>query len=338
MARVLVIRLSALGDVAITIPVLYSVAKRYPEDDFVIVTKFPFHKIFLNKPDNLRTVAFDPLTQHDGIFGVWKLTQEINSIDKVADLHDVIRTKIIRNIYHLKQKKTIAMIDKGRKEKKELTRKKNKVLKPIATSIERYQKVFEELGYDSTIDFVSLFDKRDSNPDETRIGIAPFARHLAKTFPPEKMELIISHLSSRKNTKIYLFGGEADAEHLEKWEAMFPNTESIACKMNFKDELTLMNGLDLMISMDSANMHLASLVNIPVISIWGATHPYAGFYGFNQEAENCVQSNLDCRPCSIFGDKPCWRKDYACMKEISPEMIIEKVDTLLTSKIPNNYV
>ena len=78
-------------------------------------------------------------------------------------------------------------------------------------------------------------------------------------------------------------------------------------------ELALMSHLDVMVSMDSGNMHLASLINTPVVTIWGATHPLAGFMGWNQSEENAVQVDLPCRPCSVYGNKPCSRKDYACL-------------------------
>lgn len=77
-----------------------------------------------------------------------------------------------------------------------------------------------------------------------------------------------------------------------------------------REELILMSNLDVMVSMDSANMHLASLTGTPVVSVWGATHPYAGFLGCNQKEENAVQVSMPCRPCSIFGNKPCQRGDY----------------------------
>ena len=96
-----------------------------------------------------------------------------------------------------------------------------------------------------------------------------------------------------------------------------------------KEELSLIYQLDVMISMDSANMHLASLVNTPVVSIWGATHPYAGFMGWNQRIDNAVQIDLPCRPCSIYGKKPCYRNDFACMNQITPETIVEKVNHII---------
>jgi ADP-heptose:LPS heptosyltransferase len=74
-------------------------------------------------------------------------------------------------------------------------------------------------------------------------------------------------------------------------------------------------------------MHLASLLGTTVVSVWGATHPYAGFTGWRQSPENIVQIDKPCRPCSVYGNKKCYRDDapYACMKEISPSMIIEKI-------------
>jgi len=85
-----------------------------------------------------------------------------------------------------------------------------------------------------------------------------------------------------------------------------------------------------MISMDSANMHLASLFGVPVVSVWGATHPFAGFMGFGQSPDRAVQiDDLECRPCSVFGNKPCFRGDHACMEWITPERVLEKVGQVL---------
>ena len=87
--------------------------------------------------------------------------------------------------------------------------------------------------------------------------------------------------------------------------------------------------MDTLISMDSANMHLASLFGVPVISVWGATHPFAGFYGWAQPADNAVQIDLYCRPCSVFGNKPCYRGDHACMQQLPEEKIMEKVMNII---------
>lgn len=116
---------------------------------------------------------------------------------------------------------------------------------------------------------------------------------------------------------------------LEEWAQHFPNVISTAGKLTINMELALMSNMDVMLVMDAANMHLASLVNIPVVSIWGATHPCAGFAGWNQSAANIIQIDLPCRPCSLSGEKHCYRKDYACLQGITPEMVIEHINKVI---------
>ncbi|MDE6715288.1 MAG: glycosyltransferase family 9 protein, partial [Muribaculaceae bacterium] len=163
------------------------------------------------------------------------------------------------------------------------------------------------------------------------IAIAPFAKHKGKIYPLEKMEQVVAVLSRRPDVKLFLFGaGDQEREVLGNWATKYPNTVSLAAKRyGFVKELSLLSNCDVMISMDSANMHLASLVALPVVSIWGATHPYCGFIGFGQDESNAVQLNMACRPCSVFGNKPCATHDYYCLNGIRPEMIISAVDRIL---------
>ncbi len=336
MSRVLVIRLSALGDVAMLIPVLYSVAVKYPEDEFVLVTKSPLLEIFERKPVNVSVFPVFTKEQHRGWKGLWRLIKELKTVqpDQVADMHNIIRAYIIRSFFRVNGKKTAA-IDKGKAEKKALTRKHNKQLTPLQTSIERYHHVFTRLGYDFQVDFQTLFDfgERDFSLIEpftgprsgTWVGIAPFAKHQGKIYPPEKMEAVIRSLNSRPHTQIFLFGGKEDTTILEEWASRYPSAICVAGRLSFSTELLLMSYLDVMLTMDSGNMHLASLVGTPVLSVWGATHPYTGFYGYRQQPGNAIQTDLFCRPCSVFGDKPCYRHNYECLHSISPESILQKL-------------
>ncbi|MCF0195305.1 MAG: glycosyltransferase family 9 protein [Bacteroidaceae bacterium] len=163
------------------------------------------------------------------------------------------------------------------------------------------------------------------------IGVAPFAAHDGKIYPLELMREVVRRLAEGGRCDIYLFGGgQKEREVLEEWETEMPRVRSVAGRLGGLDkELELMSTLRLMLSMDSANMHLASLVGTPVISIWGATHPLAGFMGWRQSEANAIQVDLPCRPCSIFGNKPCLRGDYACLRQITPEQIVAKVNDAL---------
>ena len=328
MATTLVIRLSSLGDVAITIPVLYSVAKKYPDDHFLLLTQSAWQSLFVNKPPNLTVFPVYTKGKHKGIKGIIRLLRELSPIIrtkklKVADLHGVLRSFFIDCYFRLKGN-PVAIINKGRKEKRKLVRQNHKIMRPLKTSLDRYREVFEKSGYESSLCFTGLFPEKPEK-EQIRIGIAPFAKHKGKTYPLESMEAVVCRLNELPNMQIILWGSKEEGKLLEHWTEKYRNVTSVAGQMPLHEELFLMNQMDLMVSMDSANMHLASLVNTPVISIWGATHPYAGFYGFNQDESNIIQVELPCRPCSIFGNKPCYRGDYACLKQITPEMIVHKI-------------
>ena len=342
--KVLAIRLSAIGDVAMTVPSIWSVAQNNPNVQVTLVSQ-GFARDIVDQIPGVLFFEVDTKKRHKGIFGLFRLFNDLkrlDSYDAVADLHDVIRSKIIRTLFRLKGVRVVK-IDKGRKEKRELCREKNKRLVELKSTFERYADVFRKLNLEVDNSFDYFFrEARLSNgisidlgyKEGNWIGIAPFAKHKGKIYPLELMEKVLEKLSSIKTNKIILIGGGGqEKELLEGWAKKYPNTISIARKYSIADELQIISNLDVLVCMDSANMHFASLVNTPVVSVWGATHPYAGFYGWKQNPENAVQIDLNCRPCSVYGNKPCFRKDYACLNRITPELVLNKINTLLNQHV-----
>lgn len=334
---ILITRFSAVGDIAMTIPLLYPLAEAYPMHRFILVSRKRFGELFINKPQNLEFKGIEP-DSYKGFTGLRRLYKELKeeyNPDAIADLHDVIRTKLLRLFFTLSNVKT-AHIIKGRSEKRTLTRSGNINKKQLRNTFERYREVFAKLGLPFDSHFVSLLGNKKGDisdfsqllpPKENNkwVGIAPFARHKGKIYPLESMRKVIEHLSNEANIKIICFGNGAEEEQvITNWCNSYKNVISFVGKSNFNGELRLISNLDLMISMDSANMHLASLVNTPVISIWGATSPLAGFLGWNQREEDCIQLPIECRPCSIFGNKPCRYGDYRCF-DITPSEIARKI-------------
>lgn len=335
-SKLLVVRLSAIGDVAMTIPVLWSLSKAYPDTEITFVSQ-KFASNLIKFIPNVNFFEADLKGRHKGFFGIIRLYFDLKKLGNwtaLADLHDVIRTKLLRFLFIFSSTK-ISIIDKGRKEKKDLCRIENKKFHQLDTTVSRYANVFYNLGFEFKVEFDYLFTKASLNGNITPltghkeghwIGIAPFAKHHGKIYPIERLEKVLEKLSSTTGNKIFLLGGGGDEKKsLEIWEQQYPNTISLAGKLSLEDELKVISNLDVLVSMDSANMHFASLVNVPVVSIWGATHPFAGFYGWNQNPQHAVQVDLACRPCSIYGNKPCFRKDYACLKGITPESIVSKI-------------
>ena len=317
---ILVMRFSSLGDVAMTVPVIREFLDQNPNLRITYVSRKKFEPLF-SGIQNLEFFAADLEGKYKGIFGLYQLYRELKpkNFDAIADLHNVLRTKILR-IYFKSEISKTAVLDKSRKERKDLLNKKTrKQLRPMT---ERYADVFRKLGFNLEL---SHELKVSETEKENAIGIAPFAMYEGKMYPPEKMKNVAESIAEN-GFKVYLFSGKEEAKELETWENLNPNIHSVAGKLDLKQELDLIKRLKLMVSMDSANMHLASLVGTKVISIWGNTHPFMGFLGYGQSMENVIQDEtIKERPTSVFGkeNKKMPKLDY--FKNIPEELIIEKI-------------
>jgi len=319
---ILAYRFSAFGDVAMTVPVVTEFLEQNPEVQIVFVTRKNFSDLFEGVPNLIfKGVNID---DYKGFLGLRKLAKELITEFNphyIADLHDVIRTKILNRIFSRKNYR-VAVISKGKDEKEHLTDIWNLEKKPLKKTTERYADVFRDLGFSVELSH----QYRTVSLKKNGIGFAPFAQHEGKMLPIEKSFELAKHLSEKY--RIYFFGGgKHEVETLDKWVSQIPNAENVAGKLSLKEELSKIARLEIMISMDSANMHLASLVGTRCISVWGSTHPYAGFLGYGQSENDVVHiKDLTCRPCSVFGDKKCYRGDWACLHEINIQQVIDKIE------------
>lgn len=345
--HILVIRFSALGDVAMTVPVVYSLAKRYPNVRITMLSQSFARPFFEHMPHNVGFMEADLKNEYHGVKGLNALYRRLmaKNFTAIADLHSVLRSQYLRMRFNIDRFK-VAHIDKHRNLRHQLTTQNGKRLQQLPTSFQNYADVFAALGYPVDVDFKSIYPEGKGNlallPDsfrrkdgETWIGVAPFAAHAGKIYPADMMERVLASLAEKHpESRIFLFGGgKEENETMAKWTERNGNLENASAQLGgIANELILMSHLDVMVSMDSSNMHLASLVGTPVVSVWGATHPFTGFMGWGQSISNAVMIDLPCRPCSIYGNKPCLRGNYPCMTGIGPEMIVDRVELLLHNK------
>ncbi|MCL6461555.1 MAG: glycosyltransferase family 9 protein [Flavobacterium micromati] len=338
-------RLSAMGDVAMTVPVLRAFANEYPQVKITVISR-PFFKPFFDGIPNLTFFVFDEKERHKGFFGLLRLFLDLKErqIDAFADLHNVLRSQIIRNLFALSGKKVAAVV-KGRKERKELTRAENKVFKPLLTMFERHAKVFDELGFPLDLSSRTLganFPQKAALNQEIvsiigenyqkLIGIAPFAQYDSKVYPLDLMQKVIDQLANNNSYTILLFGGgKKEIALLESFSKNKNNVINIAGKIKFQQELQLISNLDVMLSMDSGNAHIAAMMGVKVITLWGATHPFAGFSPFNQPLENALVSDREkypLLPTSVYGNKKVKGYDEV-MRTILPETVVALIQSLL---------
>lgn len=339
--HIAVIRLSAMGDVAMTVPVLRAFATQYPGVRITLISRPFFEPLFAQIP-NVSFFAFDEKVRHKGFLGLLRLYEDLKplAIDAFADLHNVLRSKILRALFRWNGKKTAA-VDKGRVEKKALTRLENKIFTPLLPMVERHANVFAALGYPIDLSQPSFPIPQALDQEVVRltgekkcqwIGIAPFAQYESKVYPLDLMQKVIKELAQNDNYKIFLFGGgKKEIEVLEAMAADHENTLNTAGKFNFKEELQLISHLDVMLSMDSGNAHLAALFGVKVITLWGGTHPFIGFMPFNQPIENTLISDrikFPKLPTSVYGNKKVVGYENA-MRTIAPETVVEKIKRIL---------
>jgi len=333
----LVIRTSSMGDVILTLPLLRAFSASYPGEEMVFVTKKPFDSFVTDIP-GVRVFLSDHHGRHRGIPGVFRVYRDIRKkydITAVADLHDVLRSKLLRFLFRLRGCR-VASIDKGRWEKRQLT--KGRATGPLKHTTERYSDVFARAGFPvksvpgpwlkPSAAGLEKCAPRIRESHGRLIGVAPLAKHKLKMWPTEMMVTMLNMLAAKTECTIFLFGSPDEAEMISEIASGVPGSEAMAGRIGLEEEIALISGLDLMIAMDSSNMHLAAMLGVNTLSIWGATHPWAGFSAWGMPEDNQIQipvADLTCRPCTVYGKGECRRGDIACLNWLTPEKVLAKV-------------
>lgn len=344
MKKILIFRFSAMGDVALLVPVIKSFVSAYPDVQVTIVTRPKFGPMFFDM-ERVNVFPADVDNTYTGVLGMRDLFGKLlrkGPYDVVIDMHDHIRTIVLRSLFRIFGSRVV-VFNKGRKEKKMLTQAQNKTLIQLPHAVERYRQAFELAGYpfkmvtgpylalsESIQNASEWFGYKKAASDSVWIGIAPFAMHKTKIWPLENYPLLMQKLIDQFPVKFFLFGGgEKEIRYFDSLKEKFPtHTEVIAGQLKLRQEISLMKHLDLMLCVDSSNMHMAALSGVPVLSIWGGTHPAVGFGPYGADANSILQidqAELPCRPCSVYGKEKCLRDDFACLTQLTPDLVAKSM-------------
>lgn len=337
---ILVVRSSAMGDVAMAVPVLRAFEKNYGKVRVIMLTNARFKPMF----ESILNVAVYPIDlngKHKGVRGIFKLYKELKAkyqIDAIIDLHDKLYSKLLCSFFKLSNTYSFK-IDKGRVQKKNLTAQNHKQLVQLKKTVDRYADVFEKAAYPIRMNAKAQIEKETIShviqnilpENQFAIALAPFASFDGKTMPLQLIDSTVKLITEKYPTlTVFLLGGSLEEKIItDNLHAKYTNCISLVREISLKDEIKLLGNVKVVVSMDSGAMHLASIVGTPVISIFGATHPFAGFLGYNQSMDDVVQLNMTCRPCSVYGNKECMFKHLNCLNNISADMIVDKLDKYL---------
>lgn len=325
--HLLVMRNSAMGDVAMLPHALRALRTAYPALRITVATQPMFRPFFFGL--EVEFLDVDTRGAQHSLRGMWRLAAEARrrGVDAVADVHGVLRSKAFRFAMRL-HGIPVAHIRKGRCEKQSVIRRGGDRSEPLRHTVLRYCDVFRELGF-RIADPVPAAHAEHTNPLGEKqgvwIGFAPFSAHKGKTYPEPLARELIRMLAERYDRIFIHSGGKKEAAFAQEMECMHPNVTALWGKVRFAAEIDLIAHLDCVVTMDSLVMHLASLVATPVVSVWGATHPALGFLGYGADPRGVLQAEMACRPCSVYGAKLCRYGDYRCLWAVTPQMIAQRV-------------
>lgn len=331
--HILIARFSAMGDVIMSLFAVSALRKTYPDLKITVATKKKFARFYQEIPD----IGILTLDAEGSLKSLLEIAGKAvhSGVNLVADIHNSLRGKILRLYLGLHGART-ASFRKCRRERAAI-KGKGRTAVPLRHNVLRFCDVFAALGY--PVPEPSQTRMRRPVPEVFGvksgrwIGYAPFASRQMKIYPDRQSRELV-RLMTEEFDRVLIFSGPGrEQEFAREMERLYGNVTGVFGRTDIWGELALMSELDAIVTMDSSSMHLASLAGTPLVSVWGATHPAAGFMGYGYDIErNCIQLDLDCRPCSIFGEGKCRYGDYRCLTGITPDAIMRKVRQVCSSE------
>ena len=287
---------------------------------------------------NVAFMAADIQNANSGFRGLFKLYIQLIKLefDDVVDLHNTFRSKFLSVLFKLKGKR-VNTYDKLRDLRNDMIHKGVILSGPHTT--DQYMKAFQYLDANIHMDnrtHMKVLHKNLGNTPGRRICLAPFSTHRAKEWTLDHMAQLIDLLLEDDRNQVYCLAFDnREKEIFQRWQRKHPQLGLIDDIHSLADQMKLMSTMDIVVSMDSANMHLAALVGTPVVSIWGSTHPDLGFAPLGN-MEGVIQpppSYQGRRPLSRFGhfrNSRDIQDAQNAMASITPQQVLARIDTSLT--------
>ncbi len=330
--KILVLRYSSLGDVALTNPVLDGLLAAFPKARVFFATKKEYLPAIQNHPVLERILTLEG----SGFFELWGHIQEIRSLnpDVILDLHDSLRTQVISTF---NRKAKFLVYDKEALRRRLLVKKLNQ--QPSLHTIQKYLKVLEPLGvkphlkihfkvYDSKKDQAFLrefLERRKISPSQLVIGLGPGARWKTKQWMSERYAELASRLVEDYRCNLLWFGSRDEARLIQSIQGKMRGSFlergiCLAGEVGLEKSIALLGRCDLFIGNDSGLTHLASGRGCRVVVIYGSTTTSLGFEPWGPHSVVEV-SNLTCRPCDVHGKNSCPLGHFKCMRDLTVDLV-----------------
>lgn len=325
--KILLIRLSSIGDIILTEPVIRKLKQIYPHCEVSYLTKKQFVPL-LERFENISEII--PFHNYRQTIPDLKSRK----FDLIIDLHSKLRTFVIRMLINAPHK---VVYSKHHLRRYLLVKKIHK--KPVESTVLLYFNVFRKLRIDKdpTDHYPQLISGKPTGPCIDELGTAindpgkklialfPGATHPTKCYPLDYLSVVIDELSSERDCRVVLFGSAGEKGIVNRLIKLCSSEPLNWCgRFDLAELIDVIYLFDIVITNDSGPMHMAAALKKKQVALFGATHPILGFKPHNDNAV-VLQTELSCRPCSLHGGKECPRKHFLCMKSIKPEMLKQAV-------------
>ncbi|MGV8878327.1 MAG: glycosyltransferase family 9 protein [Sphingobacteriaceae bacterium] len=319
--KILVIRLSSMGDIVYTTPIVRCLKLQLPGSEIHFLTKPAFKYIYDNNPYLDKLHLLQP-----------KLSDTVQAIkaenfDYIIDLHNNLRTTLIKWQVSVK-----SSTYNKQPLKKWLSLKFKKLLFPPTHLVERYLKTVAFLGVKNDHQPINYYLHQEYHlnnllPVSHQRGFVAFiigATHFTKRMPNEKVISICNQIKQ----PIVLLGGKDVQANGEIITAASPHHIYNACGIISLDEsVFIVSQAEKIIGFDTGLTHIAEAFNKPIVSIWGSTIPeLLGVQPYEVSDALVVGIDLYCRPCSKFGLEKCPEGHFRCMKEIPADAVVNFIN------------
>jgi heptosyltransferase-2 len=317
--RILIIRLSSLGDILLTTPFVRALKKFNPQLNIEFLLRQEYKDLLVMNP-NINQLYFFTRNDFENLNLINKLRQQ--PFDLIIDLQNNLRSRGL--ISKLKGEKV--KFDKKSFQKLLLVKTKINLLRNAPPIPVRYAQVIDGIELD---DFgLDLFTDREPSEEikskENLIGICPGARHFTKRWPLEYY-IELSKLLIQNKFNVVLFGGKIDKKICERIKKEIPQAINLCNEDDILQTAADMKLCKTIVCNDSGLMHTASAVGTKLLTIFGSSVKEFGFVPYNCKSLILENNSLGCRPCSHIGRESCPEKHFACMKEIKPEFVFNEL-------------
>lgn len=331
--RILIIHTAFIGDIVLSIPLIKKLRDTYPKAEITYLTTPVGASILRNNPHLNHIIEYDKRGEHKGIKGFWAIAKKLKmeAYNLVITPHRYLRSTFLTFL-------TGAPIRRGYdsaaasflyNERVHYDKSKHEVEKLLSFVPKDEGKRYEIEIFPTELE-VEKVDKLLEKRREKVVVVAPGSKWFTKKWPLEYFNRVIKELEKREDTTVVVVGGK---------EEMFFNMPLANTTIDLRGKTTLLElaevirRADIVLTNDSSPIHIASAFpNVRILALFGPTVEKFGFFPWSKNSEVFQVEGLECRPCSIHGGDSCPKKHFKCMLDIKPEMVLERIESILESE------